>query len=72
MTTRVSQHIFRIVGIREYKRHDHTTNISILIRRNVSYGAFLRVQKDSEGFLRGFYKELNENTQKSDEIEKTS
>ena len=72
MTTRVSQHIFRAVGIRENKRYGHTTHISISICGNVSYGAFLRVQKDSEGFLRGFYKELNENTQKSDENGETS
>ena len=60
------------MGIRENKRHGHTTNISISIRGNVSYGEFLRVYKDLEGFLRGFYKELNENTQKSDENGETS
>ena len=72
VTTRVSQHFFGTVAIRESKRYGHTTNVSISIRGNVSYGAFLRVQKDSEVFSRGFYKEFNENTQKNDENEKTS
>ena len=72
ITTRVSQHILRTVGIRENKRHEHTTHISISICGNVSYGAFLRVQKGSERFSRGFYEEFNENTQKSDENGETS
>ena len=72
MTTRVAQHIFRTVGIRENKRYGHTTHISISICGNVSYGAFLRVQKGLEWFLRGFYEELSKNTQKSDENEETS
>ena len=72
MTTIVSQHIFRTVGIHESKRYGHMTNISISIRGNVSYGEFLRVYKDLEGFLRGFYKEFNENTRKNGENEETS
>ena len=72
MTHRVSQHIFRTVGIRENKLHGHTAHISISICGNVSYGAFLRVQKGLEGFLRGFYEELSKNTQKSDENEETN
>ena len=72
MTHRVSQHIFRTVGIRENKRHGHTAHISISIRGDVSYGAFLRVQKGSEGFSRGFYEEFCKNAQKSDQNEETS
>ena len=72
MTTRVFQHMFGIIGIRESKRYGHTTNISISVRGNVSYGAFLRVQKGSERLLTEFYEELSKNTQKSNEIEKTS
>ena len=64
VTTRVSQHFFRTVGIRESKQYGHTTNLSISIRGNVSYGEFLRVHKGSEGILRGFYVELSKNTQK--------
>ena len=64
MTTKVSQHMFGTVGIRESKRYGRTTNISISIDGNVSYGAFLRVQKGSEGFSRGFYEELSKNAQK--------
>ena len=48
--TGVSRHFFWIVSIDKSKRDDHTTNISILNRANVSYGAFLKVQKGSEGF----------------------
>ena len=72
MTTRVSQHMFGTIGIRESKRYGRTTNISISIDGNVSYGAFLRVQKGSEGFSRGFYEEFCKNAQKSDQNEETS
>ena len=48
--TGVSRHFFRIISIDESKRGDHMTNISILNRANVSYGAFLGVQEGSEGF----------------------
>ena len=50
MPTRVSEHTFGTIGICESKRYGHTTNISISVDGNVSYGAFLRVQKGSEGF----------------------
>ena len=72
MTTRVSEHTFGFIGICESKRYGHTTNISISVDGNVSCGAFLHVQKRSEGFSRGFYEEFNENTQKNDENEETS
>ena len=72
MTTRVSEHMSGTIGIRESKRYGHTTNISISIDGNVSYGAFLRVQKGSEGFSRGFYEEFCKNAQKSDQNEETS
>ena len=48
-SSRVSQHFFRIMSIRESKRDDHTTIISISNRGNVSYGSFLGVQQGSEG-----------------------
>ena len=72
MTTRVSEHTFGTIGICESKRYGHTTNISISVDGNVSYGAFLRVQKGSEGFSRGFYEEFCKNAQKSDQNEETS
>ena len=59
MTTKVSQHVFGTMRIRESKRYGHTTNISSSICGNVSYGAFLRVQKGSEGFSKGFYEETD-------------
>ena len=72
MTTRVSEHMSGTIGIRKSKRYGRTTNISILIDGNVSYGSFLRVQKGSEGFSRGFYEELSKNAQKSDQDENPS
>ena len=66
MTTMVSEHMSGTIGIRESKRYGRTTNISISIDGNVSYGAFLRVQEGSEGFSRGFYEELSKNAQKGD------
>ena len=70
--TGASRHFIRIISIRKSKRNDHTTNISILNRENVSYGSFLGVQKDSEGFWRGFCTEFNKNTPKRDENSKTT
>ena len=72
ITTRIFQYMFGTIGIRESKRYGHTTNISISICGNVSYGAFLRVQKGSERFSRGFYEEFCKNAQKSDQNEETS
>ena len=43
MPTRVSEHTFGTIGICESKQYGHTTNISISVYGNVSYGAFLRV-----------------------------
>ena len=53
MTTRVSQHMFGTLGIQESNRYADTINISISIHGNVSYGAFLHVQK---GFPEDFMK----------------
>jgi len=72
MTTKVSQHIFETASILRNKRYVYTTDISILIRGNVSYGLILRVQKGQEGFLRRFYEEFSKNPQKNDQNEKKS
>ena len=66
-----SRKVFGTMGIYEIKRYGHMTNISISIRGNVSYGAFLCVQCSLGGFSRGFYEEFSKNTQKSDQNEET-
>ena len=62
----VFHHMFGTIGIRESKRYGRTTNISISIDGNESYSSFLRVQKGSEEFSRGFYEKLSKNAQKGD------